>query len=152
MKAVIRVTLVCLCVYLISAGYSIAEELIPCGSFKSVSGQVEILRPENECLKAEAGTRVYPNDRIQSAKDSSASLILQDDTIICLGPDSAMNMDEFVFDPSVYQYSMTTRLIKGTFLFLSGVIAKLAPDHVKIETPDGTIGVRGTRFLVEVTN
>ncbi len=128
-----------------------AAELLPCGSFKSVSGEVLIQRPGKDKITAVIGTRIYPRDQIQSDKNGSASVILQDDTIICLGPDSTMNMEEFIFNPSLYEYSMATRLLKGTFLFLSGVIAKIAPDNVKIQTPDGTIAVRGTRFLVEVT-
>jgi hypothetical protein len=125
-------------------------ELLPCGSFKSVSGKVFIMRQDSEKVMAHTGTKLYPKDQIKSDRGGSASLILQDNTIICLGPESTMNMDEFVFNPSIYEYSMATRLLKGTFLFLSGVIAKLAPDNVKIDTPDGTIAVRGTRFLVEV--
>ncbi len=126
-----------------------ATELLSCGSFKNVSGEVFIQRQENN-ITAVTGDRLYPLDQIQSGKDSSASLILQDDTIICLGPDSTMDMTEFIFNPSVYEYSLVTRMLSGTFLFLSGVIAKIAPDNVKIQTPDGTIAVRGTRFLVEV--
>lgn len=130
----------------------VAKQFLACGSFKSVSGDVEILRQNNETVKAEAGTKIFPKDQIQSGTQASASLILQDDTIICLGPESTMNMDEFIFNPSVYEYSMATRLLKGSFLFISGMIAKLAPDNVNIQTPDGTIAVRGTRFLVEVKN
>ena len=123
----------------------------PCGSFKSVSGQVTIKRGQNE-ITAVKGARIFPKDRIISSENSSAALILEDDTIICLGPDSTMEMNSFIFDPSVYAYGMATRILKGSFLFLSGVIAKLAPEKVKIDTPDGTIAVRGTRFLVEVKN
>jgi len=127
----------------------LAATTSPCGSFKKVSGEVFIHRQENT-ITAVIGERIYPQDRIQSGKNGSASVILEDDTIICLGPDSTMDMEKFTFNPSVYDYSLATRMIKGTFLFLSGMIAKLAPDNVKIQTPDGTIAVRGTRFLVEV--
>lgn len=126
-----------------------ARELLPCGSFKNVSGEVFVQRQANK-ITAVTGDKIYPLDQIQSGKDGSASMILQDDTIICLGPDSTMDMTEFIFNPSVYEYSLVTRMLRGTFLFLSGVIAKIAPDNVKIQTPDGTIAVRGTRFLVEV--
>ena len=33
---------------------------------------------------------------------------------------------------------------------MSGVIARLAPEKVRIETPDAVIAVYGTRFLVKV--
>ena len=141
---------ICLSALFLVTGTCMADERIPCGSIKSISGEVVIQRQEKDTITAETGTRIYPLDRIQSGKDGSASLILQDDTIICIGPNSAMNMEVYAFNPSIYEYSMATRLLKGTFLFLSGVIAKIAPDNMKIQTPDGTIAVRGTRFLVEV--
>ena len=33
-----------------------------------------------------------------------------------------------------------------------GVIAKLKPDAVSVDTPSGTIGIRGTQFVVKVDN
>ena len=148
MKNIVRI-----CIFFILFG-SIspcsAVELLPCGSFKNVSGEVFVIRQDNK-ITAESGAKIYPRDQIQSGKDGSAGLILQDDTIICLGPDSIMDMTQFIFNPSVYEYSLVTSMLRGTFLFLSGVIAKISPDNVKINTPDGTIAIRGTRFLVEVT-
>lgn len=34
--------------------------------------------------------------------------------------------------------------------YISGVIAKLSPDAVKVRTPVATVAVRGTRFLAKV--
>jgi len=42
------------------------------------------------------------------------------------------------------------KMAKGTFSYLSGLIAKLAPDSVKLLIPDATIAVRGTKLLVDV--
>jgi hypothetical protein len=41
-------------------------------------------------------------------------------------------------------------MIHGTFSFITGQIAKLAPEKVKFETPDATLGVRGTKVLVKI--
>ncbi|SMC84569.1 FecR family protein [Desulfocicer vacuolatum DSM 3385] len=143
------ITAICVILLFMWATPCLATTLQPCGSFKTVSGKVLIQRQQNT-ITAATGERLYPRDQIQSGKDGSASIVLQDNTIICVGPDSTMNMEKFIFNPSMYEYSLATRMIKGTFLFLSGIIAKIAPDNVKIQTPDGTIAVRGTRFLVEV--
>ena len=59
-------------------------------------------------------------------------------------------MDEYVFEPQKKKMSMLMRIIKGTASYLSGIIGKQSPDTVKIKTPEATIGIRGTRFLVEV--
>jgi len=41
-------------------------------------------------------------------------------------------------------------MVKGTFVYLSGVIAKLSPESIKLETPVGTIAIRGTRFAAKI--
>jgi hypothetical protein len=41
-------------------------------------------------------------------------------------------------------------MVKGTFVYLSGLIAKLAQDAVQVLIPDAAIGIRGTKLLVHV--
>ena len=41
-------------------------------------------------------------------------------------------------------------LFPYALLYVSGVIAKLSPDSVKVRTPVATVAVRGTRFLADV--
>jgi hypothetical protein len=94
--------------------------------------------------------KINQGDSIQTGSKSNAGLIFEDDTVVSLGSNSEMSIEEFLFDPAKKKLSFTTRLFKGTFSFISGQIAKLAPDNVKLETPDATLGVRGTKFLVKI--
>jgi hypothetical protein len=41
-------------------------------------------------------------------------------------------------------------MVKGTFVYLSGVIGKLSPESIRLETPVGTIAIRGTRFAAKI--
>ena len=45
---------------------------------------------------------------------------------------------------------MIARIAKGTISYISGIIGRQSPESVKFQTPDATIGVRGTQFLVKV--
>ncbi len=121
------------------------------GSIKTLQGTVEIIR-DGETLHPEAGTRLFDRDTVQTGKDGSVGIILRDDTILSLGPDSTLDMQEFRFDPHNEDYSLVCRMLRGTFIFISGLIAKLSPDSVKIETPDGTVAIRGTRLAVYIQN
>ena len=47
------------------------------------------------------------------------------------------------------KYAFSLYLDKGPAIYESGKIGKLAPEVVKVETPKATVGVRGTRFLIE---
>ncbi len=120
------------------------------GSFKNVNGTVSIVRQGQE-IAAEEGTRLYEMDVVKTGEDSSAGIVLQDDTVISFGSNSELAMKEFKFEPKQNLYSMVTEMVKGTFVYLSGVMGKLSPESVQIETPDGNILIRGTKILVQVT-
>ena len=125
-----------------------ADEAI--GSVKSLKGDVQIER-DGVTLPAAAGERVYPSDIIKTADNGAAGLILHDDTLISMGPGSVLVLKEYRFEPKEPRYSMVFGLLKGTFVYQSGVIGKLAPEAIRLETPDSTIAVRGTRLLVKVS-
>ena len=43
-----------------------------------------------------------------------------------------------------------SRVERGTLGIVSGQIAKQTPDAMRVRTPTSILGVRGTKFLVEV--
>jgi hypothetical protein len=115
----------------------------------SVKGEVLIVSSE-VAVRAVQNMKVIPGDSIKTGSNSSVGLIFEDDTVVSLGPGSEMEIDEFLFNPAERQLSFVARMIKGTFSFITGQIAKLAPQKVILETPGATLGVRGTKFVVEV--
>jgi hypothetical protein len=121
------------------------------GSIKTLGGTVEVIRQGN-VVHPVVGTRLSERDTLKTGHDGSVGIILRDDTIFSLGPDSTLDMEEFRFDPQKRDYSLVCRLMRGTFIFISGVIAKLSPESIKIETPDGTVAIRGTRLAIQVQN
>ncbi len=126
---------------------SIASATI--GIIKSVSGDV-YLTNATSAIKAVPNMRLNQGDSIRTGPNSNAGLIFEDDTVVSLGSNSEMSIEKFLFDPAAEKLEFVARLLQGTFSFISGQIAKLAPDQVKIETPDATLGVRGTKFLVKI--
>jgi hypothetical protein len=67
-----------------------------------------------------------------------------------LGPDSILVIDEFVFAPKQWKFSIVIRMLKGTAAYLSGLISKLSPESAHFRTPTGSIGIRGTKFVAKV--
>ncbi|MDK9706937.1 MAG: FecR family protein [Desulforhopalus sp.] len=119
------------------------------GIIKTVSGEVFLINTQMT-LPALANMKIGQGDTIKTGKASSAGIIFEDDTVVSLGPNSEMAIANFLFDPVDKKLSLITRLVKGTFCFVTGQIAKLAPKNVTFETPEATLGVRGTKFLVKV--
>ncbi len=119
------------------------------GSIKNVEGQAWISRSETQ-LPAQPGARLLVDDVLKTGDDGAVGIILQDDTIISMGPLSEMVLADFLFQPEVSQFAMFIKFFKGTFSYLSGSIGKLAPETVRIETPVGMVAVRGTHFFVKI--
>jgi hypothetical protein len=119
------------------------------GIVKNMAGEVTITRG-SAVIAALPNTRVYEGDLIQTGSDGKAGLILDDDTVISLGSGSRLAITSFLFQPKDKKLSLIVRVYRGTISFLSGQIARLAPTLVHIETPNATVGVRGTHVLVKV--
>ena len=119
------------------------------GSVKNLEGQAWIVRGEEQ-ITAKEGDRLLVLDILMTGVDGAMGIILRDDTIISMGPSSQMVLSEFVFQTEEKHMGMLTKFLKGTFTYISGVMAKLDPESVKIETPEGMVAIRGTHFLVKV--
>lgn len=115
---------------------------------KSVSGSVKILR-QAASLDAKVGTTLQVADRLQAGPESTAAIVFLDGTLLTLGSGADVQLRDYLFEPKNGHYGFSLYLNKGSAIYASGKIGKVSPDSVKIETPSATIGVRGTRFLVQ---
>lgn len=119
------------------------------GVIKSNEGSVEIIRG-GKTIPATAGTKLEAGDVLKTSKDSSAGVMLKDETRIALGSNSQVALDKFAFNPNTNQGNMVVNIVKGTFAMISGLLVKNNPTSAQIKTPTATAGVRGTYFVVEV--
>lgn len=119
------------------------------GIVKSLSGEVTIMRNDRP-LKAEGNMKLLKGDLIRTGANGKAGLIFEDDTVISIGPNSSIVIEDFLFQPDEKKLSFIARIIQGTAAYLSGQIARLAPNLVKLETPHATVGMRGTHVLIKV--
>lgn len=127
-----------------SAGYAQDE---PIGYVKTHAGAAFVMT-DGQTLEAFPGLALRQGDVLRTGDDGRLGLTLLDNTVMSLGPNAEMVVDQYLFKPGEGELGLGVRLLKGTLQFISGVIAKLRPEAVKVKTTTGTIGVRGTRFLV----
>ena len=125
------------------AGPAVAA--VQAGVSAAVRGQVDLL-PVVEKVKHEAksGEDVFLGDEISSFDESGMQLMLLDETIFTIGPNTDLTVDEFVYDPATGAGQVTASLAKGVLRFVTGKVAEAAPQNMEIRLPVGTIGVRGT--------
>jgi hypothetical protein len=117
------------------------------GRIKVATGAVRVVHTGSE-FAARPGRLVYQGDLIRTGRDGRLGLTLGDDTRLSLGPDSELRLDRFSYAPESGQLALAIKLIRGIAAYVSGRIAKLAPDAVRIETPTAILGVRGTTLAI----
>ena len=126
--------------------YSQAETV---GSVKTVTGDAWVIT-KGQRIKAQPGIPVLLGSQLKTAKAASLGVTFRDNTLMSFGPDTELTVEEYLFAPAKGQYKLGAKMDQGSLNYLSGVIAKLKPEAVTVKTPTGTIGVRGTQFLVNV--
>jgi len=119
------------------------------GSIKKLKGKVEVMR-NAVTFPPVIGAHLYKTDILRTGKDGSMGIVLLDDTIFSMGPNSELEINEFEFDTKNKAFALVSRMLKGTFIFISGTIAKLSPESVKLSIPDGDITIRGTKLAIQV--
>ncbi len=119
------------------------------GYVKNVTGEASVTNGGKRA-KAEVGTAVHQGSVLQTGPRSSMGVTFKDETVMSFGPDTEFVVDEYLYAPVQGKLRLGSKLAKGSLNYVSGVIAKLQPDAVTVRTPSGTIGVRGTQFVVKV--
>jgi hypothetical protein len=77
-------------------------------------------------------------------------ITLKDDTRLSLGPSSEVRLDRFLFVPAEGRLGLVLNVVRGVMAYVSGRIAKLAPDSIRLGTPAAVVGVRGTTLALRV--
>jgi hypothetical protein len=133
-----------------AAGTSaLAQERTAAGRIKVASGAAFIVR-EGEQIPAQVGEVVFEADGLRTGADGKVGVTLKDDTRVALGPNSELRLERFVYAPSDHGFGLILKFISGAATYVSGRIAKLAPDSIRLETPAAIVGVRGTTVAIRV--
>ena len=117
-------------------------------SFVGVIGAAigDIKNQKNESLSN--GSKIFFGDTITSKSKSNAQILFLDQTVLTLGEETELTIDEFVYDPNSQDGSFVSTVKTGTVKFITGQISKKNPDNLEVKVPAGTLGARGTEFVV----
>ena len=119
------------------------------GTLKSVVGEVSLVNSDG-ARSAQTGGGVLQADRIVTGRYASTSLTLKDGTVLTVGPSTTLELTKLQFDSTTQEGSLALNLVQGSIRVVTGWLAKIHPDQVKVTTPTSVVGVRGTDFIVEV--
>ena len=108
-------------------------------------GQATLIRTE---VSGQGGPiivndEVHRDERIRTSQSGLGQFIFRDGTKLAVGWGSSVIIDKYVFDDDDSVKRLSIKAAKGTFRWVSGNSKSSA---YQIQTPAGTIGVRGTAF------
>ncbi len=98
----------------------------------TVSGDDGILR---------ASSPIHRDERIRASNSGTGQFEFRDGTKLAVGPNSSLVLDRSIFAGDSSFQSLTLKATRGTFRWVSGTSKSSA---YKVNTPFGTLGVRGT--------
>ncbi len=114
---------------------------------KTVEGKLEILR-DGSSSAAASGDQLFVSDQLRSAVGATAGIVFKDGTLLTVGPSTDIKLRDYAYEPKESKYAFSLYLDKGSAIYSSGQIGKLAPQAVKVDSPTASVGVRGTRFII----
>ncbi|MBP2676232.1 MAG: putative exported protein [Deltaproteobacteria bacterium] len=94
--------------------------------------------------------KLLVGDTLATGPEGSLGAIFRDNSSISMGPGSSFVVRQFEFAPESGKIGLLIRITRGSLAYLSGLIGKISPESARFETPTATIGIRGTRFAVQV--
>jgi hypothetical protein len=138
----ITTTFVSLIFLLFSSSNVIANEMIGIVAV----GIGDISNQNNE--KLITGSKIYFGDTIVVKAQSNAQILLLDETALTVGEKSEITIDEFIYDPQSKVGKIVSNIKIGTVKIITGEISKKNPDNLEVNVPTGSVGARGTEFVV----
>ena len=138
---------VVLILVLVSFMYASSSEGV--GIVKKLSGDVYAVRSSKN-VRLKKGDVIKEGDTLMTKENGTVGVIFDDGTLLSLGKNSLLSVNKYLFKPSQNRYDIDLDMKKGLAGFESGKIGKLAPKSVKFRVPQGIVGIRGTKFFVEI--
>lgn len=138
-----------LAVFIMGSALGSTAAFAEIGRVKTVQGAVQIMR-DGKIFTPRPGFKIEASDIVRTGKSGRVSMTFIDNSRFAVGPNSRMAVDSFDYDRTRQTGTFVTRVDRGSMAVVSGQIAKSKKDAMQVRTPSSLLGVRGTRFIVDV--
>ncbi len=127
-----------------------ATDQSPVGAVEEVKGNATVTRADGTVETITNGTPIYQGDIVQTDAEGAVNIVFIDETSMAISANARLAIDQYSYDPSTESGTTNFSVLRGLFVFTSGLIGRDDPDDVKIDTPVGSIGIRGTIIAGEI--
>lgn len=134
---------------LLLAGVAAIAAAQPAATIVFATGNASVLAADGAARRAERGAAVAVGDTVDTA-DGRAQLRFLDGATISLQPGTQFRVEQFRFADqggrAAAEDRVVMRFLKGALRAVSGLIGKQRNEQYRMDTPVGTIGIRGTEY------
>lgn len=117
----------------------------PVGTVVEIEGTATISRSGSAPFSLKLNDRVQTGDVLATGAKSRLFVLLADNTEWTLAENSRFKVDEYVFDSGDNSGNRARySVLEGGFRYVSGLVARKDNPDISINSPAGTIGIRGT--------
>ncbi len=142
-------------IFLLAALFSAAPTLAQAqtsadaiGLVETLAGNATAIRVSRNVHSLKVGDSIYSGDTVQTGANSRLGITFLDRTVFSLSANAKMVINDLVYNSSRGSNKMLVGLLKGSFVFLAGNIARSG--SMTVDTPVAQIGIRGTQPWVTV--
>ena len=118
------------------------------GEVTELTGAATVVRTGGAIESLSLGDPIFLGDTLRTGAGSSVGVTFIDDTLFSLSEDARLVIDRLIFNPGGGGNELSLSLLQGAASFLAGQIAPSDGEGMKVTTPVGTIGVRGTQVVM----
>ena len=114
------------------------------GTVSQLEGKAQRVNSQGKHL-IKLGEDIEEGDEIQTLSDSHVQIHFNDEAYIAIRPNSRLRIDSYRVTDVDQSNSLFT-LFKGSLRAVTGWVGKTNAAHYRVNTPNATLGVRGTDY------
>ena len=123
------------------------------GFYSAVLGKATVTHlGEAQVLPVKLQDEVLFKDVIQTETDSRTRALFQDDSMLTVGENSRVEIDEYIYNPEKNVRLAIVKLMQGQVRALVSKVFKANGSRFEIHTPSAVAAARGTYFTVWIEN
>lgn len=127
--------------------------LLPGPALADAAGTAKGVDPQADALRGTTiqtlvvGSDIFLGDKIHTGPKGLVQILFADNTKMVVGPDSSLTIEDYLLRNDGSAGKFVVDMLTGSFRFATGNAPK---NKYQINTPTGTIGIRGTAYDVFV--
>lgn len=121
----------------------------PVAELVGLNGQAEVRKTGAAVFSpARLMQKLWPQEALRTLLNSKAMLLFREQTILVLGPQTTIEISDFLVEPAEPKWRRYLRLVEGRLRFLVSRFTGQDPE-MTLETPTLAVAVRGTDGVID---